>query len=365
MRWLVGRKLFQIRNSEHGASSVLTAIMLIALLGFVAISVDVGRLYWEKAQLQNGADAAALAIASICGKDEDDPHCSESYPFLGQLVNQSANDNSSRPIADLKKDDNKITVTTEAISGASGTEGISTLIAGMLNSDYSNVDVNAIAEASWGQVIGATTVLPLAFSFCEVDSSPDSDGVLQFLLSHSDSSGKKCTGPSGSEIPGGFGWLDPDGTCSVETEISSPETLGTPVMSDTGGYPDACDGLLSTWRTSLVNGEQVIALFPVYGEVLRDPQESVDPKDILTGNNGGYFIYAYAAIDIRGWKFKADGSAANYTDQPGVASVISGAGNPSLRGIVGQFIGYVFEDEVGEVGGGESPYGTGVVRLTR
>lgn len=46
---------------DHGA--VVVAHMMTALLGFVAVSVDLVSLYAEKRQLQNGADAAALALA--------------------------------------------------------------------------------------------------------------------------------------------------------------------------------------------------------------------------------------------------------------------------------------------------------------
>ncbi|NKS97062.1 hypothetical protein GS498_06695 [Rhodococcus hoagii] len=35
----------------------------VVLLGFAAISIDIGANYAEKRQLQNGADAAALALA--------------------------------------------------------------------------------------------------------------------------------------------------------------------------------------------------------------------------------------------------------------------------------------------------------------
>ena len=42
---------------------------MVVLLGFATIVVDVGWLYAERRQLQNGADAAALAVAIDCAKD--------------------------------------------------------------------------------------------------------------------------------------------------------------------------------------------------------------------------------------------------------------------------------------------------------
>ena len=40
--------------------------MLVALIGVGALVIDVGRLYVERRDLQNGADAAALAVAQDC-----------------------------------------------------------------------------------------------------------------------------------------------------------------------------------------------------------------------------------------------------------------------------------------------------------
>ena len=37
------------------------------VFGFLAISIDVGGLLWERRQLQNAADAAALSLATECG----------------------------------------------------------------------------------------------------------------------------------------------------------------------------------------------------------------------------------------------------------------------------------------------------------
>ena len=57
-----------VREKERGAIAVLVALLMVVLLGFAAIAVDQGMLYAQKAQMQNGADAAALAIAQDCAK---------------------------------------------------------------------------------------------------------------------------------------------------------------------------------------------------------------------------------------------------------------------------------------------------------
>jgi Flp pilus assembly protein TadG len=55
-------------HSEKGAVAIIVAVLMVAVLGCAAIAVDVGAMYAEKAQIQNGADATALAIAGDCAK---------------------------------------------------------------------------------------------------------------------------------------------------------------------------------------------------------------------------------------------------------------------------------------------------------
>jgi len=50
-------------KGKKGSVSIITCLLLSALLGFMALSVDVGMVYIEKARLYNAIDAAALAAA--------------------------------------------------------------------------------------------------------------------------------------------------------------------------------------------------------------------------------------------------------------------------------------------------------------
>lgn len=52
-----------LNKDESGQSLVLVAIMMAVLLGFGALAVDVGYMTYQKSELQNAADAAALAGA--------------------------------------------------------------------------------------------------------------------------------------------------------------------------------------------------------------------------------------------------------------------------------------------------------------
>jgi len=53
------------RHGERGQVLILVAVALLVLLAFAALAVDVGHLYGERRQMQNAADAAALAGARV------------------------------------------------------------------------------------------------------------------------------------------------------------------------------------------------------------------------------------------------------------------------------------------------------------
>lgn len=352
---LIGNSFRKMRPNEHGASSVIVAISMIALLGFVAISIDVGKLYWEKAQLQNGADAGALALASICGLSESDPECSGASGIPSQLADDNANDASSLvPSIIVDTTLNQVTVVTTASEAGSPPHTISTWFARALVPDnsFDQVEVGATATAAWGPPDGLSAKFPLAFSQCEIDSSPTFDGSLQFLQSHGvgdTTAPDAChSTSSGHEIPGGFGWLDaePAGSCSVDTIAGGWES------ADTGNdFNSDCVALLANWKADLTAGTPVIVLLPVFDDVRG------------SGTGGEFKIYAYAAIDIRGWHFKNGDSVLDFQLPEAVNVIKEGGYKNSDLGFVGKFIRYVFDDEDAEAGGDGEDYGAGIIQL--
>lgn len=54
-------------KDQRGASAIIIAIVLAVLIGFAALAIDVGYLYATRNELQNVADAAALAAAGQLG----------------------------------------------------------------------------------------------------------------------------------------------------------------------------------------------------------------------------------------------------------------------------------------------------------
>lgn len=57
------KKLNSLKKDERGQALILVALSMVVLIGVAALSVDYGYLAWQKRDLQNAADAAALAAA--------------------------------------------------------------------------------------------------------------------------------------------------------------------------------------------------------------------------------------------------------------------------------------------------------------
>lgn len=85
------------RRTERGGAAMLVAVLLGGgvVMGFAAVSIDVGSLMWERRQVQNGADAAALALAKTCAIDPT--QCVSSGPTQPML--NALNDANNRKTA--------------------------------------------------------------------------------------------------------------------------------------------------------------------------------------------------------------------------------------------------------------------------
>ena len=53
-------------NDDRGAAGVVVALFAVAIFGMAAFALDTAAIYEERRELQNGADAAALAVAEDC-----------------------------------------------------------------------------------------------------------------------------------------------------------------------------------------------------------------------------------------------------------------------------------------------------------
>jgi hypothetical protein len=336
-------------NRERGAVSVIVAILLVTLLGFAAISVDVGVIYSERAQLQNGADASAIALAQKCARNPADTLCSTTSTLAGSLANQNALDGLSN-VNNIQLDKAARTVSVTAAAKQSGApeNSVSLFFAGVLG--IPSKQVGAKSSAVWGSPKAGRTAFPLAFSICQVKDNID--GGLQLLQDHGQNANPDCNyGPSGAAVEGGFGWLVQDaGKCGGTIDLALSEG-----GSDPGNNaPGNCDSTLNKWGADINAGRKVIVLLPVFNKITG------------TGSGAIYSLISFAAFDVTGWKFSG-GTGLPYEFQStkstttGVTTATQCTGN--CRGIIGKFVKYVSLAD-GYTLGPVDAYGATIVRLS-
>lgn len=201
-------------KDEDGATAVVVALLTLVLFGFGAIAVDAGQLYQERRELQNGADAAAMAAAHDCAKDVIS--CSITGLELNDTVDEYANanandDESSAEIVELNLTDSYITVETETLSGGNGflTHWFAWAV------DHPTSTVRARATAKWDRVPGTLEIFPLAFCL-DTFNTLTADGTVYgddslypgyHVFYKTPSQPIEC--PTSDDVyEGGFGWLD-------------------------------------------------------------------------------------------------------------------------------------------------------------
>lgn len=278
---------------ERGAVAVVVAIWMVVAMGFVAISVDVGSIYSDSKQLQNGADAGALAIAESCQRG----HCvdtADAYAKSNKLDGVAT----GTIAAGTDYSTGVVVVQTTAVH--------KNWFAGILG--MATTPLNAKAKATWGYPSGGAT-LPITFSWCAFDRATGgwyADGtpvnpapaVIHVVES-------ACTPPAHNEVAGGFGYIS--GTNCVSQVLS-----GTWVTSDPGNNgPNSCAAF--NWASI----QNTTVLVPIF-----DNSQG-------TGSNAQYHIMGLAAFYITGICFSSQ------------SQVPSNMPNcPSDKRIEGHFVNY-------------------------
>jgi hypothetical protein len=354
MRWLTKRLEGQTRHEhesrgESGAILVFVAISLVVLLGSVAMSIDFGRMYSERRELQNGADAAALAVAQDCATGDCGGAYSP-YPIAEEYADANASDNLAWvDDVDLDLAAQKVTVHT-ATEDPGGDHFFDMMFAQIVGFD--GLTVNAQATVAWGAPKNLAT-LPIIFSICEWEQYsgtlhpssavinnelPPTPGYgrlndyTQIFFHGDDENSPIChESPSGQDLPGGFGWLASASGC--EAEVDGGGWVGIdPGASPTGGCsPSLMENLVGT-----------VVLIPYFDDFRS------------TGAGAEYHVAGFGAVYVTGYNF-----AGQYKE----ASLITG--NQVCTGEERCIEGYLIDNWVvsgGELGG--SDFGVVTIAFT-
>lgn len=311
-------------DGDRGAVAVLVAILMTALLGFAAIGVDVANMASDKQQLQNGADAGALAVAQDCLLDGT---CTLSpcTPGSGSVSEQMARANRLDGVPNTSVTGCVTEVTPKSVTVRTCGD-TNHWFADILGTDQTEISAEATASlqpyCGGGELplIIATTFIQcliehtvgIPFEFDENDivrfDPPEGyvpeDHVVEIYLPQWADPKKDETydiggcysAIEGNWIPGGFGWLDtvPD-SCEADTYLGTPGEIwndGSPGAAP----PTLCKGKKPEDALPSILAANQALLIPLFDTPPADP-----------GNNGTYVITGFVGFHLVGYDISTAG----------------------------------------------------------
>jgi Putative Flp pilus-assembly TadE/G-like len=316
--------LARLRRDERGVVAVIVAILLGTgvLTGICALVIDVGQIYQERAELQNGADAAALAVAKSCALGACTP------AVAGQLADGNASNltggtegiglvcgsgslggcpPSTGSIADCPPPPatgtNFVDVHTSTLTASGSTLLPPVFARTLLGSSYQGTTVHACAQAEWGGPSTATADA-LTISACEWDQATQQGTVyapappysqsavpaasFDQVLTLTPGNGTGCaTEPAPADEPGTFGWAaDATGNCTLPVSGSFPGSAG--------------NSMSLSCQTALENAQQdqIPILVPVYVS--------------FDGTTDSYALQGFADFVVTGYNLAPGFNAADW-----------------------------------------------------
>lgn len=305
-------------RDERGATSVVVALLMVALMGFAAVSVDVAALYNHRLQLQSGADAAALAIAQDCARGQ----CGSTTQTAQAMA--AANKSPANAAAATVQ---SLTSTQVTVRNAGTRDYWFAPVLG-----FESGTITTRATASWGAPAAGTAALPLILSLCEFNAQTQGgtpSGTTQYTIVLPKKSDTGCTPNSGNFVPGGFGWLNVNvSPCSTASSVNAR------VTSDPGNsVPSSC----STSDFQKTHDKTI--LLPIFKEAGGN------------GNNAWYRVHGYAAFIVTGYHF---GGQYSWKQPCG----------GSERCVRGYFTRFAAVSDSFEVGAGAPDLGASLITLT-
>ena len=329
---------------EDGATVITVAITLLVLFGIGALVLDVGNLFWERRQLQNSADAAALAVAIDCAQGDCGTYDSTATEYALANNPRGAFVEDIAP-AGLSHASGRVTVATRT-----GTEtgdapsGLTYWLAGVLGFDEGFA--RARATAIWAPADVSFAHLPLTVSMCDIEDAlgfpiaPGDDistnlqtDLVTIIFHNSQDPHDQCSAQPGFDadedgmLPAGFGWLGEDEVDECQIKVAATEGDYFWAYKDPGNNP-----IRHCLEAALDN----TVVVPVFIDF-----ERASPRD-------RYLLWAPAGFHLTGYRF------------PGVEGGVPGCSPPKTC-ISGYFDNTI---EPGSDPDGDTGLGVHSVRLT-
>lgn len=274
------QRLMHALRDEGGATAIIVALTMSIVLGMAALVIDVGASQARRAQLQEAADAAALAIAQQCVKAAGTTVASCAPPVVGGATA------TAQELAVANVNDRTVSVSTPTFTASTVKVTAKSDQVGFFSRIF-GVDSTTLQASAKAQWIPPVTRLPLAYHECNLpDPSNNTVFIESDILSITNLNIADC-GLLGS-VTGLLGarWA-PDANCSFDVNLL---TYVNGVLSNV--LPSQCVSMLG----SLI-GKQV--LIPVYDQVL----VPIVVNGVLLGQ--GYQVKKYALFTVTGYDFQS------------------------------------------------------------
>jgi Flp pilus assembly protein TadG len=373
-------------RDDRGAVAVLVAVLLGGgvLLGMGALVIDVGRLYQNRAELQNGADASALAVARNCA-------LSTSTCTLSNATNTAVSyaDANASQLTGHSAGVYRICVSVPSSPGNPGftfgtcpplsTTAMTNCPSNPAGKNYVDVKtytqvgsshvlptffvpggrtVYACAQAEWGgpstaNTVGFTISACSWYAYTNDGGSfaqpppypPDTPPTYQqdhILFMHgkqgSNTNGCPPYQPSGQDGPGNFSWVGSGNPCTVFIS-------GGTYNGNTGA---SASGDCQTKLQSAYNNKTVLYV-PVYSSITGQG-----------GNNVSYTLLGFAAFVVTGYDIGGSFRAADWLNPAN-----NNCGNPKQSKSDFCINGYFTQSLISSVGGvGGQNLGATAISLT-
>lgn len=247
------------QHDDRGIATIMVVIAMPFLVLFAAFTLDGGRAYVGKREVQNSADAAALAMALDCSKGL--PSCGAASTATPYLKSGSTVDSA-----------------TCNLSAGSCTVQMSKQITKTFAVGHSG-PVSRSATAKWSVLNTATGVFPITIATCAMNGLTFG----QKVTFHAHNFGG-CSNPSGQ-----FGWTDIN--CSAPSAVTVGTGFG--IGGTTGNTPKSC----TDPQIDAFVGKDV--LVPIW-----------DPT--ITGCGKTYCLTTFAQFHLTGWS----GNGASHVGAP-------------------------------------------------
>jgi Flp pilus assembly protein TadG len=245
-------------SGEDGAALVLVAVSMVVLLGAVALSVDVGRIYQERRELQNGADAAALAVAHDCAAGD----CGASETTADEYADANASDGRAGVAAvTINQGAQRVTVRTLTEDPNGGTTFPMTFAQVV---GFNGLTVVAEATVEWDGLKAGSALPILVREALWNDVSPGRLSTLEEVQDGTAPTDRLVTIAHRSEQSGladpasaRFEWLVGSADCSNDVEVGAlvEHRPGNPPDAD---LPSDCDG---SALNSVLGSVSLVAFF--------------------------------------------------------------------------------------------------------